>query len=397
MNFQKQLNRVFIAIDAYIRGHRKNNIKIGQARYNVLIVFQQIFGDAIVIQNSLYEYAKAFPKDKGYNIKFLARPSVISFMKSTIQVPKEIEIEEVDFKKFLENFRYYKKIVHKYKNSADILIVPGTSLSAEIFCITNNAHRKIGLVRSIDIDKPLIMAIFNKLAYTEKVRPMKEDMMLQRHRQLVNYLGVKEYEAKLPKLLPKKKIILEEHYCVVCPGASKMEKCWPTERFSEIIDYIIERYDMNVHLCGGLDEIKFETIIFSQVKYSKRVISHIGKTNFSDWSAIVQHADLVLGNDSATMHLAVASRRKAICIAGVYDKYQFFPYKVDKLDEKDRLPTTIIKDMPCEWCRTKGYNAGFGNTECKRRIKNNKCTLCIDAITVDDVKEKIKLEMEGKN
>lgn len=381
------INRIMIVIASVFKCHRrrvKNNNK------TILIIFQQIFGDAIVLQSSLEKYVTIYPQKEGYIVKVLVRPSVGKFMENTIQIPDEIEMCQIDFKRFLEDYSYYKKIVKTYENIGDLLIVPGTSLSAEIFSISVNANRKIGLVRSEKIKRPLVMALFSRLAYTEIVRPKKEDMMLQRHRLLINYLGDKSYKAKLSTLLPKEKIIKENHYCVLCPGASKMEKCWPTERYVQIIDFIIENYDMNVHLCGGSDEIDFESIILSKSKYPKQVISHIGKTTFSEWSAIVQHADLVLGNDSATMHMAVASRRKAICISGVYDKFQFFPYKVDVLEEGDRLPVTILKDMPCEWCRAIGYHAGYGNPECKKRIKNNQCAMCIDAITVEEVKEQVE-------
>lgn len=387
MSLGININRALIAIHAYCRGKRKNKESIN--RNTVIIVFQQIFGDAIVIQNSINEYVKIFPKTKGYNVILLAKPSVISFMRETINISTDIEFEAVDFKKFLENYKYYNRIVKQYEKRAEILIVPGTSLSAEIFAASNDANRKIGLVRSSDVFRPKIMAVFGKIAYTEKIRPKKEDMMLQRHRLLINYLGLKEYQAKLPNLLPKRKIIMDTNYCVLCPGSSKMEKCWPIDRYSEIADFIIENYNMKVYLCGGQDEIEFENMILSHVKNSNRVISYIGKTSFSEWSAIVQHASLVVGNDSATMHLAAASRRKAICIAGVYDKFQFFPYKVDTLDAGDILPVTLIKNMPCEWCRTKGYEAGYGNLECRNRIKKNMCALCIEEITVENVKEQI--------
>lgn len=390
MSWKQKYNRVLIAIDAYFKGHKKT---IENNKKTVLIVFQQIFGDSIVIQDSLKAYVKLYSPEEGYQIKFLARPSVISFMKNTLVLPEEIEMEDVDFKRFLEDYSYYKEITKKYMGIASILIVPGTSLSAEIFSAANDAKRKIGLTRSIKLTKPLIMALFSRIAYTDFVQPLKEDMMLQRHRLLLNYLGETDYKAKLPSLLPKEKIIKENHYCVMCPGSSKLEKCWPTCRFSEVADYIIEKYDMNIHLCGGADETEFEKNMLIQTKHLERIISHIGKTNFSDWSAIVQHADLVVGNDSATMHLAAASRRRAICIAGVYDKYQFFPYKVDFLEEGDCLPITLLKDMPCEWCRTKGYHAGFGNKECKRRIASNQCASCIDLITVEDVEEQIDMLM----
>lgn len=390
------LNRFFIVLNAlgiYILTYfsRKSN----SGKKKILIVFQQIFGDSIVIADSLKEYTKIYPIQDGYEVVLLARPSVLAFMKENLCLPSDIQYRSLDFKKYLEDYTYFRLCNKEFYDKVCTIIVPGTSLSAEIFAASCNVERKVGLVRSSDVKGGFVTTLFSKIAYTETVRPNKEDMMLQRHRLLLNYLGATEYKAKLPVLLPKDKVIDEQRYCVLCPGSSKMEKCWPTERFAKVADYIVENYDMNVHLCGGQEEAVFEKLICSRMRHPERVVSHIGKTSFSDWSSIVQHADLVVGNDSATMHLAAASRRKAICIAGVYDKYQFFPYKVDVLEKGDRLPNTVIKDMPCEWCRTIGYDAGFGNAECKKRINADKCALCIDAITVQDVINQVKLEMEG--
>ena len=382
----KLTNRARIVIDALCRNRFTD---VYADNKNVLIVFQQIFGDSVILQSVLAEYLKLFPKDEGYSIKLLARPSVLKFMKANLVLPDEIEYEELDFKKFLEDYNYYKKTVEKYRNAASTLIVPGTSLSAEIFSTANNAKRKVGLVRCKDVTKPYIYKLFYELAYTERVRPGKEDMMLQRHRLLVHYLGDKEYKAKLPTAVKHEKVIEDSSYIVMCPGSSKMEKCWPIQRFAEVADYLIEHYNMNIHLCGGADEVHFKQELLKFVNHKERIISHIGKTNFADWSAIVEYADLVIGNDSATLHLAAIHHRKAICIAGVYDKYQFFPYKVDELDEGDRLPVTILKDMPCEYCRTIGYDAGYGNMECTQRIKANQCALCIAKISTEEVISKV--------
>ena len=102
-------------------------------------------------------------------------------MKNVLPLPESIIFETVDFKRFLEEYSYYKQVVKKYQGTASTLIVPGTSLSAEIFSTANDAKRKIGLIRSVDVTKPKVMAIFAKLAYTETVRPDKENMMLQAH------------------------------------------------------------------------------------------------------------------------------------------------------------------------------------------------------------------------
>ena len=379
------IDRIKIAIYAIYKGFLKaksNNSK------DVLIIFQQIFGDSVVVSGSLQEYVKLFPASKGYHIKMLVRPAVFEFMHSNFPIPKEIQYIKVDFTRLVNDYSYFRKIESEYCSSCYISIVPGTSLSAELLSDVTTAAKRIGLGTGVQRTWPPHMWLFQKLAYTDVVIPDKNEMMLQRHRRLLSFLGATDYQASLPILLKKERVI-NNPYVVVCPGSSMAMKCWPTERFAIISDYIVEKYNYEIHLCGGTDEKEHEESLLKYSKNTSRVISHVGKTNFSDWSAIVQHASLVIGNDSATLHLAAAARVPAICIAGVYDKYQFFPYKVDKLEEGDRLPETVLVDVPCAWCRTKGYFAGYGNNKCKKQIKDGKCALCIDAVTVDMVKEKV--------
>ena len=385
------LNKILIALDALLRGiffKPKKNLN----NKRVLIVFQQALGDTIVIIDSLKEYSKIFPKNKGYEVVFIARKSVIELLKAITDVPEDFIFEAVDFRKFIEDFKYYKEISNRYRGKFEVLIAPASSPSAEIFSCSNDAGRKIASVRAIDLKYPLFLAVISKYAYTEKVRPDKNEMTLQRHRQLINYLAASmgfenyNFKARLPELKSENKIIQDEHYCVVCAGASKPERWWPADRFSEVIDFINEEFNLNVHLCGGPDEIEIEKKL--KVKHPEMLISHVGKTNFHEWSSIVQHSDLVVANDSSTAHLAAAHKVKTVCIIGDYE-FVIFPYKVDILEKNQRLPLCVFKRFKCEGCRDIGYYSGSGNPECLERLKNNKCTLCIDAISVQDVKNAI--------
>jgi len=83
---------------------------------NVVIAFQQVFGDAVILQSALEAYTKLYSKDDDYHLKLLARPSVAAFMKDVLELPEDLEIEILDFKRFLEDYAYYRKTVKKYRN-----------------------------------------------------------------------------------------------------------------------------------------------------------------------------------------------------------------------------------------------------------------------------------------
>lgn len=382
-------NRACIAADAFLRRMLWTRRKNAPRSKTVLIVFQQVFGDAVLLLDSLPEYVRLFPKSEGYAVKLLIRPGALSFLRAVAEIPQDLQTEPVDFKRFLESYSYYREVVRRYRGQADLLIVPGTSLSAEIFSCANDAPRKVGLVRPMTLRRPLTMALFAKIAYTERVTPERDEMMLLRHRRLLRYLGSQDYKAKLPRLSPQERAVSGPRYCALCPGASVPEKRWPAEKFAEVADFIVETYGISVRLCGGADEAECGARLSRLVRHPERVVSHIGKTTFAEWASIIQYADFVVGNDSATIHLAAAARRPCVCITGVYDKGQFFPYQADERDGQGAWPTDLQKDMPCAWCRTVGYASGYGNPACKAAIRAGECALCVGAVTTDEVKNAI--------
>ena len=310
-------------------------------------------------------------------------------MEDTADIPEGITIKTVDFKKLVNDYKYYREVKKIYRDFADVSIVTGASLSANLLSTTLNCKERHGLISCYRTKSPLQMALFERLAFTDAFMPPVGSMMIQRHRMMLNHLGLDKYKGRLSSLKEQKRII-DGGYCVICPGASTPVKRWPIDRFAAIADWIIETYNMDVHLCGGAPEKEDSEKLIELSRHKERIHDHVGATTFAEWSSIVQHANLVVGNDSATLHIAAATHRKCICITGIYDKYMFFPYKVDELSDGEWLPTTVIVDMPCAYCRTKGYFAGSGNKECKLAINQGKCALCIDKISIDEVKTSIQ-------
>lgn len=346
---------------------------------HVLILFQQVFGDAVVLTSALHGYVELFVKQEGMKVTLLCKPAIAKFLSEVAPVPEGISVETMDFKRSFDDFHYFRQKSRKYRRYADIVIVPGSSLSAELLSTTLIAQRRIGMTNVIRRKWPPQMVIFDRLAYTEPVMPDFGTMMIQRHRIMLNYLGLTDFKGKLPSLKHQPRMI-EGDYCVICPGASTPVKRWPAERFAKVADFLIESRGWEIHVCGGADEeVDYLKMIMAS-KHPEKIISHVGKTTFAEWSAIIEYAQVVVGNDSATLHIAAGHRVKAVCIAGVYDKFQFFPYLVDELDDGDILPETIYVNKPCEYCRTKGYFAGYGNQECKSALQEGKCALCIDEI-----------------
>ena len=387
------LNRVIISIYVlcvYLFNKVHNRYRKGTA----LIIAPHIFGDATLLLATFQSYVD-FYKEKGIKVKLLCRPAILKFMRDVAPLPESLFIEAVDFTKLVNNFKYFREASKKYRHEAEIVIAPGTSMSVELLATTFPTNERYAFAQGKRNFWPPQIYLFFKLAYTDIIFPPIDMMQIQRHRMLMNHLGMKEYKGHMAHFYKLDPVITGD-YCVICPGSSMAFKCWPLERFCEVTDWIVENYNLDVHVCGGgKEEEAMANELIRKSRNKDRVTSHVNKTSFKEWSSIVQHAKFVFGNDSATIHIAAATQRPSISIAGAYDKNQFFPYAVDEMAPGDVLPVTLLKDPACRNCRTKSYRAGYGNEVCAMRIKEGLCAKCIDDISIEEAETAIRTVLRG--
>lgn len=368
--------------------HRKTDNK------NVIIIFQQIFGDSVFLVPMLKGLVELYPKSLGYNVTLICRSAIADFLRDVAFIPSDIYIETLDFKKYLYNFSYFKKITKKYRFSTGISIVPGTSISAELFSSTLCSKERFGQIPFVRRTHPLLMVLFQRIAYNKEVVADEGTTTILQKQKLMKYLGLPNYMAKLTRLKPQERII-NEKYCVVCPGTSMTMKMWPVNRFVSVIDYIVDKFDIETYLCGGKGEEYLGDLIKEKAKCPNRIHNMIGVTSYKEWASIIEYSMFVFGNDSATVHIGVGYQKPVICINGLYEKELMYPYQVEVLENDEKLPTIIsLKSKTCEYCRTKGYTAGYGNLECQAAIKAGKCALCIEEISVETVKKAIHKEIK---
>lgn len=369
--------------------HLKNKLVSRYDRGKAIIIAPHIFGDATILLAALQGYVDLY-KSKGMEVLLLCRPAVKKFLVAVAEFPQGLLVEPVDFTKLVNDFTYFRKVSKKYRHQAEVVVAPGTSMSVELLSSTFPTRRRHAFAQGKRNFWPPHIYIFYKLAYTDIIYPPVDMMQIQRHRMLLNHLGLDSYKGHIAHFKKQERVINGD-YCVICPGSSMSFKCWPLERYRVVADWIIETFNMEVHICGGGQiEADMADDLIKQSSHKERIISHVDKTSFAEWSSIVQYAMFVFGNDSATIHIAAATQRPSVCIAGAYDKNQFFPYAVDEMSEGDVLPVTLLKNVPCRNCRTKSYHAGYGNEACLERIKKGFCASCIDDISVDEVEESIK-------
>lgn len=92
-------------------------------------------------------------------------------------------------------------------------------------------------------------------------------------------------------------------------GASSEERRWPVENFVTLARTLLTRYrDLNIVLVGAPNEIRLsdEFLSLLEPEFHNRIEPLIGKTTVEELTQIVNNLDLLVTNDTGTMHLAFA-------------------------------------------------------------------------------------------
>ncbi|MBD3310484.1 hypothetical protein GF351_04650 [Candidatus Woesearchaeota archaeon] len=112
----------------------------------------------------------------------------------------------------------------------------------------------------------------------------------------------------------------------ICPGSgpTMTQRRWMPERFAQLADRIIDRYDGAVVFVGGPDE--YELCSKIQVMMSNDSINSCGKVSLRQLIALIEKCRLFVSNDTGPMHIAAAQGVPTIGIFGPETPTIFGPY-----------------------------------------------------------------------
>ncbi len=143
-------------------------------------------------------------------------------------------------------------------------------------------------------------------------------------------------------------------------GASRDDRIWPAFKFAKLCD-ILSSYGFRILLFGAKGEIPIGDKICELAR--AKPVNLVGKTSLGELLAILERCELLVSNDTGTMHIASALGKKVIeiCVGPAY-YISTGPYGQGHL--------AVSPDIPCSPC---DYFI-----ECKDQI-------CKEVISVDDI------------
>ncbi|MDE3057491.1 MAG: glycosyltransferase family 9 protein [Bacteroidota bacterium] len=111
--------------------------------------------------------------------------------------------------------------------------------------------------------------------------------------------------------LPEAKMTAGVHF-----GAIDPTRCFPLHKLAQVIDFMVERFDVNVVLIAGPNEIERRTFLLSHVHHK---VFSAPVMPLRVMAAFVRHLQLFLCNDTGTLHIAASQRVPTVSFHGAND------------------------------------------------------------------------------
>lgn len=131
-------------------------------------------------------------------------------------------------------------------------------------------------------------------------------------------------EKDIEENLSKKNILWsqlrQDRYILIAPFAAWATKMWPIEKYIQLTQRLLEKTRERIVFIGGhtIDEKKKINQLLDAFDESnqKRLFSFVGDLNIQELKWVIDHAKLLVANDSAPVHLASAFNIPTVAIFG---------------------------------------------------------------------------------
>lgn len=170
---------------------------------------------------------------------------------------------------------------------------------------------------------------------------------------------------------------LPENFIVMAPGSAWKTKQWHWQGYLEVADYYINQ-GKKIILVGG----KEDTVICEKIKKGLNIIDFSGKITLLDTMYIMKNADLLVCNDSMSLHMASAFKIPTVTVfCATSPEFGFGPWQ--------NKNAKVVEDnsLKCKPCRRHGGNKCPNGTEACMKIPGEKViSACEELLCKKEVK-----------
>ena len=132
-------------------------------------------------------------------------------------------------------------------------------------------------------------------------------------------------EKNIESDLSNMKIMKGDFFVCIAPGAGNKIKQWPSRNFSEVAEYIRDKYGKKILVIGsGKDKNEVDEL-FLNLKNKENVFNLSSKLNLDELKALISMAGLFISVDTGPIYIAEAFNVSTINIIGPVDENEQSP------------------------------------------------------------------------
>lgn len=285
-----------------------------------------------------------------------------------------------------DNFKKTKPSLQEWRarfsgKRFDLLICPHESFRSKILCALTTADKKIGyasllgaLVFDATVPRPMHWPeAFRQLALlalevpeiAEKLSSLPNHFRV--YEQIPEWASMKMWTAN--KKAELRKAFIKEHdlepnkkMIALAPGSVWPTKRWPMEKFIELARHY-QFLGYTVIIIGSKDEKLFGDAIQSEVA---SVLNLCGKTSLVQLIEVLAACDVLISNDSGSMHMAAVAGTPIVSVFGpTVLEFGYQPWS-------DTFRVVEMPDLKCRPCSSHGgKTCPIGTHECMKMIHSD--------------------------
>jgi ADP-heptose:LPS heptosyltransferase len=299
-------------------------------KLSILIIKPDHIGDYILFRN-FFKEIKQSKKFRNFEL--------IVFLNSRVrEIAEAIDYEVVDkfiwvdLERFVKGGWYYqRKIQEVTVCSYDVVVnaIFGRYMPIENLIKHIEAKEKILIKGTLD-ERP--SAYFEEESYVySQVVDLSNQKLFEFERFKVAFENILEETIELSRPFLEisddwhYSIPIESDFCVFFIGADAAYRKWPLSYYAEIIQYLLEYYDLSILIIGGKDEIDDADQLCKSFNTTK-VIDITGETTLLDLVALLNKAIFVISNETGAAHISTVLNTPTLVVSNGNDFGKFSPY-----------------------------------------------------------------------
>lgn len=143
-------------------------------------------------------------------------------------------------------------------------------------------------------------------------------------------------------------------------GNYALVRRWPTNRYAQLADQLVQHYDAQIVLLGAAGEYELNEEVRTLAHSPQRLLNLAGRTNAKEAVTFLRHCQLFIGNDGGLAQLAGIAQIPSVVIFGPTNAVAWSPFGTEP-DENGHQLTHLVQaqmELPCRPCLYRGKGLG---------------------------------------